>query len=125
MLNMDRWQKLSGLLGALAVMAGAFGAHMLKDKVTVADLEIWKTGAQYQLIHSVAMLAASSSGGRAARALPWWLAGVVIFAGSLYLLVLTGQRWFGAITPLGGVSLIIGWATLAISSPKQSSSPAE
>lgn len=121
MKRMDRWIKVTGLLGALAVVAGAFGAHILKDKVAPTDLEIWKTGAQYQLVHCVAMLAVALAGDRAARCLRWWLAGVIIFGGSLYLLVLTGQRWFGAITPIGGVCLIIGWVTLAFSYKNQSS----
>jgi uncharacterized membrane protein YgdD (TMEM256/DUF423 family) len=112
-------QFLAGLLGLLAVAAGAFGAHALKKQLSPADLEIWKTGAQYHLIHAVllAWVAYRARNGEALllRVSAWCLvAGILIFAGTLYGLVLTQARWLGAITPLGGLSLMAGWLFLAI-----------
>jgi uncharacterized membrane protein YgdD (TMEM256/DUF423 family) len=110
---MDRRQTLfaAGLLGATAVLLGAFGAHGLKGHVEPALLTTWKTAAGYHLTHSVALAAiASDRGGVAPKLL---ITGVTIFSGSLYLLVLTGIAWLGAITPLGGLCLIAGWLALA------------
>ena len=110
---------VASALGFLGVALGAFGAHALRDTLTPRDLEIFETAVRYQLIHAVALL------GVAAAAARWpdvgtllsasgWLmvAGVVVFSGSLYTLVGTGVRSFGAITPIGGVALLAGWATL-------------
>ena len=95
-------------------MFGAFGAHAIKDRVSAADLEIWKTGAQYHLVHAVALLALALNDKEGKyRAICWlWVVGIVIFGGSLYTLVLTQTKMFGAITPLGGLCLIIGWIML-------------
>jgi uncharacterized membrane protein YgdD (TMEM256/DUF423 family) len=98
---------LAALSGAVAVGAGAFGAHGAS-----ADAAEWlKTGAQYQLLHVVAALAAVQLGGRG----PAWLfvLGGAIFAGTLYLMALGLPRWLGAITPIGGTLLIAGWLWLA------------
>lgn len=97
----------AALSGAMAVAAGAFGAHGASG----AAVEWLKTGGQYQLIHSVAALVALRLDARG----PGWLfvVGGAVFAGSLYLMALGAPRWFGAITPIGGVLLIGGWLWLA------------
>lgn len=98
----------AALSGALAVMAGAFGAH---GAGSAAAAELLKTGGQYQLVHAVAALVAMRMGARG----PGWLfvAGGAVFAGSLYVMALGAPRWFGAITPVGGVLMIAGWGWLA------------
>ena len=98
---------LAALSGALAVGAGAFGAH----GATGQAQEWLKTGGQYQLIHAVAALVALRIEARG----PAWLfvIGAAVFAGTLYLMALGAPRWFGAITPLGGLALIAGWLWLA------------
>lgn len=98
---------LAALSGALAVGAGAFGAHGASGQA--AD---WlKTGGQYQLVHAVAALVALKMAAKGPAAL--FVIGGLIFAGTLYLMALGGPRWFGAITPLGGLALIAGWLWLA------------
>lgn len=98
---------LAGLSGALAVGAGAFGAHGASGVAA----EWLKTGGQYQLIHAVAALVAMRLDARG----PGWLfvVGSAIFAGTLYLMAVGAPRWFGAITPIGGTLLIAGWLWLA------------
>ena len=116
---MDRPCALIGaVLGVLAVAAGAFGAHALRARLTPGDLAIFETAARYQMYHALALLAAAWAVGRwpgvPAQAAGWlFLGGTLVFSGSLYLLVLTGQRWLGAITPIGGLGLLAGWAALA------------
>lgn len=108
----------AGVIGGLGVALGAFGAHALAGRLGAADQAIYETATRYQMYHAVALAALASwldrrPGTRvvwAARAL---ILGVAIFSGSLYLLVLTGQRWLGAITPIGGASLIAGWLLVA------------
>ncbi len=105
---------MAGLAGASGVGLGAFGAHLLAARLTPADLASFETGARYQMLHAVALLGLAAWIERhpaprlawAARALGL---GIVVFSGSLYALVLTGHRWLGAVTPIGGVALIIGW----------------
>ncbi len=111
---MKRW--ISALAGAAAVGCGAFGAHGLKGILSPEALAVWNTGAHYHLIHAVllAVLASSVSfdrSGDRARDQAWsiLLGGVVLFSGSLYVLALTGIRWVGAVTPVGGVLLMAGW----------------
>ena len=115
-------ERLLFVLGALfagaAVGAGAFGAHGLRGRLTPDLLDIFETAVRYQMYHALALLAV------ALGALRWpggllplagWLfvAGMVIFSGSLYVLSLSGIRWLGAITPIGGVLLIVGWLVAA------------
>ncbi|HJU07599.1 MAG TPA: DUF423 domain-containing protein [Rhodanobacteraceae bacterium] len=103
------------LLGASAVGLGAFGAHALRDVLTPASLEIWRTAVQYHFWHTLAFaLAAMIRTSRSiARAAMWLLAiGVLLFCGSLYALALGAPRWAGAITPVGGVAFILGWIAL-------------
>ncbi len=102
------------LFAALGVAAGAFGAHALRDLVPTTDLAIWETAVRYQLFHALALLFVGFSS--AARLMVPGLLfalGTVVFSGSLYLLVLTDTRWLGAITPIGGLLLILGWLLCA------------
>ncbi|HQF55813.1 MAG TPA: DUF423 domain-containing protein [Fibrobacteria bacterium] len=104
---------IAALLAALAVALGAFGAHALKARLPPDLLAVWTTASQYHLVHAVALVALAS--GRKAPGRSWnvLLAGIVLFAGSLYLLALTGIRGLGAITPIGGVLLVAGWILLS------------
>lgn len=119
---MGRMEKLFVTLGAIsgliAVAAGAFGAHALEDRLGEQRLRTYQTGVLYHLIHSLALVAAGWAVGRfggAAAAVAGWsfVAGVVLFSGSLYALALTGVRQLGMITPFGGVAFLVGWAALA------------
>jgi uncharacterized membrane protein YgdD (TMEM256/DUF423 family) len=109
---------LGALSGLMGVAAGAFGAHALKARLTPDLLVIFETGARYQMYHALALVAAAWAAGRypgAAAAWAGWLfvAGTVLFSGSLYALALTGVRGLGAVTPVGGVAFLAGWAALA------------
>ena len=113
------WFAIGSILGAVGVALGAFGAHGLKSRVGPDLLVVWETGVKYHLVHVLALLAtawASDRWGGPWTAAAGWLfvAGIVIFSGSLYVLVLSGQRWLGAITPIGGVAFIAGWVALAV-----------
>ncbi len=106
------------LFAFIAVAAGAFGAHGLRDILPADLLEVFETAARYQMYHSFALLVAailiSRWASRAARTAGWlFIAGILIFSGSLYILALTGIRWLGAVTPLGGVAFLAGWLCLA------------
>lgn len=104
---------------ALAVVLGAFGAHGLRARLPADLLAIYQTGCQYHVYHALGLLAVGLLGlhlpaSGALRASGWlMLAGTVLFSGSLYALALTGQRWLGAITPLGGVAWIAAWVLMA------------
>lgn len=107
---------VAGLLGALAVVLGAFGAHALRDRLGEADRAIFETGARYQLLHALAAVLAAERAARArgATAAGWaFVSGTLLFSGSLYGLALGGPRLLGAITPLGGLGFILGWLLLA------------
>jgi len=116
---MDRFFfSLGALLAGLAVAAGAFAAHGLKSRLSPDMLVIFETGARYQMYHAFALIAVAWAAARwpqsAAPTAGWlFLAGIVIFSGSLYALAVTGVRWLGAITPIGGVAFLVGWAVLA------------
>jgi len=115
------WLRIGAISGALAVIAGAFGAHGLRGRIDDHAMEIFGTAVQYQMYHALALVAvgvlgistkALSSAGRIAG---WaYLIGTMVFSGSLYGLALSGMSWLGAITPLGGVALIAGWIALAV-----------
>jgi uncharacterized membrane protein YgdD (TMEM256/DUF423 family) len=106
---------LAALLGFSAVALGAFGAHGLKDVLATNDTApIWQTAVLYHLVHAVAALWASD---RRPFVTVLWACGVLVFSGSLYLLAITNIRWLGAITPIGGVLLLVGWAMLFKPSP--------
>jgi len=114
-------QRLSFALGSsfalLAVVAGAFGAHALKQRISAEMLTTFEIAVRYQMYHALGLIAVSwaSSQWDSRLLLPaGWLfvIGILIFSGSLYILSLTGMRWLGAITPIGGLALIAGWACL-------------
>ncbi len=105
------------IFGFLGVAAGAFGAHLLKDRLTADLLDVFEIAVRYQMYHALALLAVgviAARGSSAAATTAGWafIGGIVVFSGSLYLLALTGQRWLGAVTPLGGLALLAGWAAL-------------
>lgn len=111
---------IGAAMAALAVVLGAFGAHALKTRLPAGMLEVYQTAVQYHFWHALGLLAV----GLALQLLPeagWlrtagWLltAGIVLFCGSLYLLALTGSKWLGAVTPLGGLAFILGWLALVV-----------
>ena len=107
---------LVGLTGATAVVFGAFGAHALRGVLDARGTELWHTAVSYHFWHALALVLAVMAGaGRARRvAIAAFAIGIVIFSGSLYALALGAPRWFGAITPLGGVAVIVGWIALGI-----------
>ena len=115
---MDRvFVGLGALSALISVAAGAFGAHALRERLAPDMLVVFETGARYQMYHALGLLAvawAAPRGPGPAGAAGWlFVAGTILFCGSLYALVLTGHRWLGAITPLGGLAFILGWAALA------------
>ncbi len=110
------WTLAGALLGLVGVAAGAFGAHGLRSMVTPERMETFEIAVRYQMYHALAILLAGVLG--VPQAAWCFVAGTVVFCGSLYLLVLTDQRWLGAITPVGGLLFLIGWALLAIHSGK-------
>ncbi|MBK8060040.1 MAG: DUF423 domain-containing protein [Gemmatimonadetes bacterium] len=110
---------IAAFSGAVSVGAGAFGAHALRARLEPRLLEVFQTGAQYQMYHALAMVGvawvASRWPGSLSTASGWlFVAGTVLFSGSLYAMALTGVRALGAITPLGGVCFIAGWVALAL-----------
>ncbi len=109
--------RLAAASAFVAVGLGAFGAHGLRSMLDAARLGTWETAVHYQMFHVVALLAVGLLLQRADLALLRWsgwsfAAGTLLFSGSLYLLALTGLRWLGMITPLGGVCFLLGWALL-------------
>ena len=107
---------LGAVSGFLAVALGAFGAHALRERVTPDLLAVFETGARYHLVHAVLIVALGFAEARlpAVRVSALlFLAGTFVFSGSLYLLALTGVRAWGAVTPIGGLLLLAGWAWLA------------
>ena len=110
---------LSAISGALAVLLGAFGAHLLKQTITPESLEVYKTGVQYHFYHTFALLAVGIIGRQYPSAILKWsgylfIAGIVIFSGFLYLLAITGIKALGLIVPIGGLSLVAAWICLLI-----------
>ena len=124
---MRLWIKLGGILGGLSVMFGAFGAHSLKERLTEKSLATFQTGVQYQFMHSIALILvgllslhfADEYKEKIERPGWFFLAGIILFSGSLYSLALGGPRWLGPVTPLGGLCFMIGWVLLAFSLPKK------
>ena len=116
---MDRIFFVMGALSAfIGVAAGAFGAHGLKGRLDADMLAVFETGARYQMYHAFALVAAAWAqqrwAGAAVTASGWlFVAGTLLFSGSLYALSLSGVRWLGAITPFGGVAFLAGWLCLA------------
>lgn len=116
----DRQLIIVAALTLLAgVAAGAFGAHALKRIVTPDMLSVWHTAVLYQLVHGLGLLMMASLGARFGSPLMGnaaivMFAGIILFSGSLYLLVFTGEKWLGAITPIGGLAFIAAWAMVAL-----------
>ena len=99
----------------LGVALGAFGAHALRDRLSTDMMAVYQTGVQYQMIHALALLALGAQERVSAKVTGWlFLVGIVVFSGSLYALALSGVKAFGAVTPLGGVAFLAGWAVLAV-----------
>ena len=114
---MKHFFALGAILAGLSVMAGAFGAHALKSRIEPDLLAIFETATRYQIYHALGLiLIALIREPSALIGVAGWLffAGILIFSGSLYILSLSGIRWLGAITPIGGLAFIIGWLCLAI-----------
>jgi uncharacterized membrane protein YgdD (TMEM256/DUF423 family) len=111
---------LAAILGGLSVAAGAFASHALREKISERSLEIFETGARYQMYHALALLVVALLLSRIESPPPTLLAsgwlfiiGIAIFSGSLYALSLSGVKSLGAITPLGGAAFLAGWGALA------------
>ena len=114
---------LGALFGGLGVAAGAFGAHALRARLDPRMLEVFETAVRYQMFHALALFAAAwlwqQTSTTAAQVAGWaFLAGILLFSGSLYALALTGVRGLGAITPIGGVAFLVGWAALALAATR-------
>lgn len=114
---------LGALFAGLSVAAGAFGAHALRGQLEPRMLEVFETAARYQMYHALALFAVAwlvqQTQAQAAQLAGWaFLAGILLFSGSLYAMALTGVRVLGAITPVGGVAFIVGWCALAVAAMK-------
>lgn len=112
---------IASILGGLSVVAGSFATHALKEKLSQYSLDIFQTGSRLQMYHSLALLIVAFL--LTIEELPQglmivagyaFIIGIAIFSGSLYALSLTGIKWLGAITPIGGIALIIGWGCMAV-----------
>ncbi len=111
------WATLGAVNAFVSIAAGAFGAHGLRTRVTPRMLEVFETGARYQMYHALGLLAVAalvSSRGTSAAPAGWaMLLGIVLFSGSLYAMALTGIQRLGIVTPFGGVALLVGWGIFA------------
>ena len=122
---MFNWISIAAINMAIAVALGAFGAHGLKAMVSTQQLEWWQMATLYWFVHSLGLLLVGIliRLNYATQTAAWLLQiGVIIFAGSLYAMTLGAPRWFGAITPIGGVLMIVGWLWLALSSARLTNS---
>jgi len=112
--------RIAAAAGLLAVVLGAFGAHGPKNLLAQnGTAAIWETAVFYHFIHAVMLFILAER--KTFPAVAWWsfLAGIVIFSGSLYLFAVTNARWLGAVTPVGGLSFIVGWGALLVSARPQ------
>ena len=110
---------LGSVFGMMAILAGTFGAHGLEQTVTPSLLQTFDTGVRYHMYHALALIgvawACEHFGGKLPVAAGWlFVIGIIVFAGSLYLLAITGARWLGMITPIGGVAFVVGWLLLIV-----------
>ena len=118
--SQSAYLRIGAVLGGLAVVIGAFGAHGLDAMMSDEMAEVFETGVKYHFYHALAILAiaAGSSSLWSSRLCLWacraWTLGIIVFSGTLYALALTGNSWLGAITPIGGAAMIAGWVLLAI-----------
>jgi len=127
------WGIAGGICGAIAVGAGAFGAHGLKTAISPEALTIFETAARYNMYHALAIVAAAIVAERSTSRAPrlaglLFLIGIILFSGSLYAMALSDMKWrfLGAITPFGGLSMIIGWILLGVAAaarPSTNSAP--
>lgn len=118
---MIRWAFIAaGVSGLVAVAVGAFGAHALHDVAGDDMRAVFDTAGQYHFVHTLALMLAAMAPAAGIPHRPLvlacgaWLGGMIIFSGSLYLLAMTGIGWLGAMTPIGGVAFLIGWAAFAV-----------
>ncbi len=121
---MSIWSRTAGFLMAAGIVLGAFGAHALKGSLDPKMMEVYHTAVFYQLVNAVGLLAVSGIWGRtpsrfAGAAGMAITAGILVFSGSLYLMALSGLRWLGAVTPIGGVLLIGGWIGFALTRDRE------
>lgn len=115
--------RVAALIGLFGVGLGAFGAHALEGLLErQGRVDTWETAVLYHLVHAAAMLALALRTPPAKTAFTLFLAGVIVFSGSLYLLSVTGAGWLGAITPLGGLAFLAGWGVLLIRTPGRAES---
>lgn len=110
---------LGAIFGGLGVAAGAFGAHALRGQLEPRMLEVFETAVRYQMYHALALLGVAwlcqQTASTSAQVAGWaFVLGILLFSGSLYVMAISGLRGLGAITPLGGLSLIVGWLALAL-----------
>lgn len=121
---MDRTFAVIGCASAfLAVAGGAFGAHVLKARLSADLLEVFEVGARYHMYHALALVGVAWAATRwpsgLVAAAGWlFVGGTILFSGSLYALALSGQRWLGAITPFGGLAFLAGWLALLVSAAR-------
>lgn len=110
----NKWILIAGVMGFLGVALGAFGAHGLKNYLGPQDIDIYKTGVLYHLIHSAVLLSIGFyNNAKLNKAAAFIFAGIILFSFSLYLYAITGIKFLAFITPIGGVSFLIGWAFIA------------
>lgn len=120
----NRWLATGAVLAGLGVAAGAFGTHALSGRLTPDLLDVFETATRYHLLHAVALLVVGLAIGHDAGSRMWnaagWLftVGILVFGGSLYALALTGARWLGAVTPIGGACFLVGWAVVAVAASR-------
>lgn len=121
---MSTYIKAGAIAALLAVAIGAFGAHVLEDRLTAYEMDVYRTGVQYHMFHAVGILLIAALAdklpykSRALWACRLLLIGIVLFSGSLYALALSGVGALGAITPIGGVAFLAGWLLLALAVKK-------
>ena len=117
------WLLIGSVMGFISVAGGAFGAHALKARISADMITVFTTGTRYLMLHAVALLAVGLLADRLASTsltvAGWALSlGTLLFTGSLWLLAGTGIRWLGAVTPIGGLTLLVGWVALAVAITK-------
>jgi uncharacterized membrane protein YgdD (TMEM256/DUF423 family) len=112
---------IASILAGLSVAAGAFATHALRERLSDRAIEIFETGARYQMYHALALLVVALLLSRAETSQSFlvssgvaFIAGIALFSGSLYALSFSGIKWWGAIAPLGGAAFLIGWGCLAV-----------
>ena len=117
------WSAIAAVLLALAVILGAFGAHGLRDRLDAYSMSVYEKAVFYHFIHAVMLFVLADS--KPFRTLAWWsfIIGICVFSGSLYLLAVTNAHWLGAITPIGGVSFLFGWAWLIFKPAREDARP--